>query len=404
MSMRKLKFQDLYPEYVKYIKIVDNFPSKGISSEYLDEFRIFKEFFMDNNEKLALVTKKYPHSMLDMMLISLNNRCSISEFSPTAVNEIMNICYLFIKFISIEDYIKKFSLNNGYAYIVFNYDANTTDRESGMSVKRFHIHLNYWRENEINMLSNNFKKINDISVKNQKRLLDPISYIGGEIIQEIIEKIGFKKIEVIKDRKGLEEYPPGCIIKLKNGWNTLIDKEFSEFLINMHCMLDKYYTYFRKEFTQEDVSYKPWERPKLLNRNRINEKINDMNISRKSKDNLIKISELLKNVSKAEIDYFKKHKAIRINNLSLNGLAYSVAFYVDEFNEADKRFIKKNNLYMIIRPTLFSDIGGAGLMGFPGFPVTRICRSQGVLSKQEHEIRFQYQNEFMEFLERKGEE
>lgn len=83
--------------------------------------------------------------------------------------------------------------------------------------------------------------------------------------------------------------------------------------------------------------------------------------------------------------------------LALEDLFYSIAFYQDDYIDVSESNTAKP-LYMIIKTSLFSDIGGAGVMSFPTAPITMIERKKTKMNEQDQYSRFLFQYDFVKFL------
>ena len=116
---------------------------------------------------ISLAPKFKPHSDYEMMLQSTDSvvKSPITSLTDEAIKYIFGVGYDYISFLSDNEIIKKYGLENGYPYLVFNYDEFTTDRHSGMSKKPFHLHLNSWKKESIDRINEIDKKSVWIYVK-----------------------------------------------------------------------------------------------------------------------------------------------------------------------------------------------------------------------------------------------
>ena len=97
---------------------------------------------------MCLINKIHPHALYDMMIITMQKRekLSLEDLSIEEKKTVMETCVEFFRFVFKQENIYKYGLDGGYPYIVFNCDLGMNDRKSGMSIKRFHVHLNCWKK------------------------------------------------------------------------------------------------------------------------------------------------------------------------------------------------------------------------------------------------------------------
>ncbi len=372
--------------------------------EKKDEFRpnVLKSKFFeesDNIQEIAFVNKIVPHSLYDCMLMCMQSKVvSIEKIFCQGLEYIFNVVYKFIEFISNETVIDKFKLNSGYLHICFNYDPFTKDRESGMSEKRFHIHMNYWRKDDIDF--SKMVQVKDINIDTIYSIIDPITIIGESIIYDyLIDKKMLGKImknDTIRDSQmGL---PIGFKIEYSK-WGILNETQFRKEIVFLHNSLCEIYNNIEKIFLYEDSSFKVWKRKKLRKKDEIKVGIENLEwLSEKSKNYLYFLANNFMDIPDNIMNLLQRKKSMRIKYMSVNGLNYSMALFSEKANSLEKKIINHNKIILVIQPKMFSEIGGASLPCMNNISTIRLYRNSKLYTEEEKQSRENFHNDFLKYI------
>lgn len=409
----------LYPDEASDFKVIENIPirefqleknAKKVSIDNVDEFygeRLLKKFAVKDGDiidKLAFINKLNPHSLYDMMILAADElpKSSISDLARSTAKTLLEIAYNFLQFIANEDNIRKYKLDNGRFHFCYNYDRDTIDRESGMAEKRFHLHLNYWTQDE--HIPEKIIKVADINKLSwRRRLLDPISFLGPQIAYDVLggEVAGIKLLEPDNKRDANLGLPVGLKIKFDN-WSVLNEEFLINILRELHSKIFDTYDLLSIAFTGEKNTAKKWERNRLLDSEQIISNIQNIDwLSNESREGLIILAKSLKNIKPNTMNYLKKHKDYRVRHLSMGGLNYSLGLFCPGTNSSRGALVDQGPVYLVFQTKMFADLGGAGISYMGNIPIVRINRGIGVFSEDEVLMRNDFHAQFISFCTNK---
>nr|AEP14313.1 hypothetical protein [Sulfobacillus thermotolerans] len=354
---------------------------------------VIREIYSEKDYYLALTTKRFPHAPFDAMIMAFgdNEKRSVHDLSTDGLNAVLRSGLAFIEFVQDPAVAVRYKLMEGHCCLIYNFDL-TKDRENGMSNKRFHMHLNYWPS--YTTLMKRPTTFANLSSVERVRLFDPLLFAGPGIVRDIIPvdtqvvmPCSWTVDEAIKF--GL---PIGSTFEIVGGWRTLQTERFAIWLQQVHESLANAYSNVRRELVQEPFE-DPWSRPNLVPPDVRIKRIDAQPLSDDARKLLKYLAIPLQNLNPQLIQYLRSHKKLRIRHMSLQGLSYSVAFHPLGWGQDTK-------ILVVVQLRLFTDIGGASLTYFPGFPLIRVQRNEGTLSASEIQTRVQFQTELADWLTR----
>ena len=354
--------------------------SKRISFDgIINEKEIITE---EGEDYISLAPKFKPHSDYEMMLQTTDHVVK----SPSR----------FIKFLSNKEIVEKFGMDGGYPYLVFNYDEFTTDRHSGMSKKPFHLHLNSWKKETIDRIT-----------QIDKESADPYYYASVvDPVFDLTRTLAYDALDCPELNKYLEKANPICgdqeifysgVFKVKGGWEFLDSKEFPEMLKTVHIKLENRYKEILKCFTGKDTMPELYTRHLLLPQCRIVENIVESDFQDSTKVALVKLLPRVRSITDEEFQELCKNTDLRDTVIPMRWLAYSVGFFSNDYIDKNKPY-KENTLYMNCTPRLYTKIGGASIMNFPEKSLVKIDRGEGTYSQEEFNNHVEFQKEFVKTL------
>ena len=345
---------------------------------------------------LAFIDKLMPHSILDTMIMCMdNNKSSINDLNFNSVWFIFRTIYGFIQFVSKNEVITKYQLDKVFFQGCFNYSNTSRDRETGMSEKRFHLHLNFWRENEI-CFSN--KKLFR-QLKNKSDILyyiDPLEVVGEYIFYDYFTKVEFLSGKVISPYECKEIYSTGFKIEY-DGWMNLMEKNFILDILLVDRTISDIYHLFESVFLEGDVKGE-WKRKKLRDINDIQKNINCINwLSLKTKKMLYIIASNLKDIDDKLMGKIRNNKYARTRLLAIDGVNYSLS--IIPANYKSKKIVQSKKFMVIIQPKMFCDKGGAGIPCIGNVAKVNLVRNARRFTYDEMCQRKEFHKDFIEYID-----
>lgn len=358
-----------------------------------------KEIITDKGEDyISLAPKFKPHSDYEMMLQSTDAivKSPVTSLTDEAVHYIFGTGYKFIKFLSDKEVVDKYGMDGGYPYLVFNYDEFTTDRHSGMSKKPFHLHLNSWKKDTIEKITEIKKE--EVSPYYYESVVDPIF--------DLTRTLAYDALECPELEKYLEKANPICddqeifysaLYKVKGGWEFLDSKEFPKMLKTVHQKLEKRYKEILKCFTGLDSLPELYTRHLLLDKESMILNIINSNMQDTTKETLLELMPRVKSITNEEFQELCENTDLRDTIIPMRWLAYSIGFFSNEYINKEEPYYKKD-VYMNCTPRLYTKIGGASIMNFPENSLVKIDRGEGTFSQEEFDRHVSFQEEFNKTL------
>jgi hypothetical protein len=355
---------------------------------------VMDEIVNGDKDYISLLYKFYSHSDYELALLSNNGviQSAITDLPHGSSRTMFELAYQLIQFLSSQYTIDRYGTEEGYPYIVYNYDEYTTDRGSGMSLKGFHLHLNFWKKETIRRIMPIHTK--DISAIKLKELVDPLFAFARELLSDVL------------DHKKYDEYitPAGNVIlnyaqvyHVKKGWDFIKTPNFSALLADVHLGLNQAYINILEAFTGKTTPPPHGSRHALLEQEQIEKNIDELCLSDQVKSGLCNLSKHMKNISSEQITWLQNKPQLLNSVLSLRWLAYSIGLFSHSYIEADKLF-QNQPLYMNVALRLFSKIGGASIMNFPDHDYVNIVRNTGNISIDDFANRIDFLRDFLKCI------
>ncbi len=351
-------------------------------------------------DRLSFVDKVSPHSMFDLMCTEISEplKATVNDIGRETGELMCRSAFHFVEFVSRPDIIDIFSLERGEMHLGLNCDPNTLDRESIQASKQFHMHFLYWKRSELSdLVASKHEPIKPVDLL-LRRLLDPLLFLGAAMVCERLREMNFDgsrmTLRPFDSADSIEQgLPMGCLIQLKD-WTVLNSGAFVTAIQRIHEMIETEAQRLNAALTGHIDAPRAWQRFDLLPRRSIEANIDKLGYSQGIRDQLKILARNLRNVSPALMEYFKRHKFVRLRHLLLNNPAYALNLYSPRINSIDQPLIESNEIYLCIQLKLFSAIGGSGLTTLRRIPCSRIVRNQGLFSERDWFVRAQFQQQF----------
>lgn len=350
---------------------------------------------------ISLAPKFKPHSDYEMMLQSTDTvvKSPITSLTDEAIKYIFGVGYDYISFLSDNEIIKKYGLENGYPYLVFNYDEFTTDRHSGMSKKPFHLHLNSWKKESIDRINEIDKK--SVSPYYYQSVVDPIFDISQILARDALRCNELNKyLEEVKVFCGEQEISYSSVYKVKGGWKTLLSDDFPQILKTIHRKLEERYIFILKCFSGKISIPELYTRHLLLPDNVIKQNIESCLVNDSTKQALLSLMTKVNSITPEQFKKLCEDTDLRDSLIPLRWLAYSIGLFSNSCLTFDKKQTEKE-LYMNVTPRLFTKIGGASIMNFPEHSLVKIDRGMGNIDSETFKEHVEFQKDFTRELKKK---
>ncbi len=397
-------FNNLYSQGYLKSKIVECLPILGYAKGELGNLNGYAQLTVKDgaiSDNFVFVNKLIPHSQYDLMIMANDSpaKVSILDLSKKSCSMLMGSAYQFLVFLGLSEIMQLYSLNNDRFQLCYNYNRDTIDRESGMVIKKYHLHLNFWTDSELGRLDVN--ELGDIkNISTRRRFLDPITALAEQICYDRLGKKinGISILPPDSERDLLLGLPAGLKLKFEN-WQMLNNPALVEILRNIHNSLFDIYALIQTSFLGNCEINDAWKRSPLLPLGQIILNINSISwLSDKSKKGLTLLAGCLKNLNPQTMQYFKNNKWARIRHLSMGGLNYSLGMYSQAQNKPERPIINSSPVYLVAQVKLFSDMGGAGVCYMDKIPMVKLSRQADVFSHREAQLRAEFQKEFIKYF------
>jgi hypothetical protein len=357
-----------------------------------------------DDSKFWYCNKSTPHAKLDMMLVQSDDdiRVSIDELSQMQACYMLARCYDFVRYISDNKTAQKFGTWNSHVHFAYNTDRETIDRESTMATKRAHVHMSCIDLYSIeNLTGSKTQFFNEIDSFHRRRVIDVLTPIGAKLIKFLVEENNLFRYHTARTSVEFADIgyslPPGFLILLKNGWDTLCDVSLVHDLRYLHCLLQKCYDMITTAIVEVSTVREPWIRPTLKPLKDRLIAIENLGFPKDIVKDLAVLVGHLKNSSPRLVSRFQSHYRTRVSHMPLAGLSYATSFFALSSNKQDSPLIGSDQVFCNIQLKLFSDIGGAGLICCSEHQLIELARKQGLYTPREQLDRMQFQLEFMHY-------
>lgn len=347
---------------------------------------VLKIIGKETDQPIFLMDKLQPHSLKELMIISAAPKTlfGIADHDKEARQNIFRIMSQF------PQYAREQGL---YPYVAFSYDPHTFDRESGQDEKRFHGHLIGRTQDEMENVVQKKVQLAQLALLRRRRLIDETTVLGSLIMYDYFaDNSDLSSMYPIKPFT--KKNCPSLLFELRDGWETLTSEAFDKDFLRLHEGLSQTFDMLKKVTTEGETTI--WQRRNVKDIDELGVKqkiIEDLTgITWMSQESLYTFVYFLhgikKHFSKWQIRAFQ-HPAFRditTHVYPLADLCYSTAF-----------FEENGRVYGVVRPQLFSDLGGAGVEYLEG-TATKLKRGVNIYSYAEMEERMAFQQGFLKLF------
>jgi hypothetical protein len=350
-----------------------------------------------------LIDKASPHALFDLMvadvspsLEQLAAQAGPSGVSAPAGRLIWQTAGSFRRFVEDSEVRRRFGLAHGAMNLALNCDPYTRDRESVQALKRFHLHLIYWRAPELGQLQDVGVAGEETDSFTLRQCLDPVSFIAPSLLETCISNT---ELEAFTARwLGRDDgavcvgrRPLGALLQLDN-WEQLQRPQFEQLVRLLDSRISQLTQTLLSCLT--GVAHPPgrWRRHHLLPLNEIDTRLAAADLGPGNRVALLKLAALLRDLRQPVLERLRHgSRRQRMHAMCLNQPSYSLSLGSQSGVAEDDRPVLK------IQLKLFSGIGGAGLISLPGIPSLRIIRGHGRFSPADWRRRAEFQREFAAF-------
>jgi hypothetical protein len=294
---------------------------------------------------------------------------------------VLDLSAEFVDFLSDPEVCRRYGLDGGQLNLAYNYDRHTVDRDNSMCCdKRFHLHLNYWVADELNdMRPVAWGEIEDQAVR--RTLVDPVAYLSEMIMRDRIARypLPVPLLTVDSDRDQTLGLPAGPKIEFPD-WGFLRDPSFATVLGDLHREAETAYAELYEDFVGEQFAPRPWHRPRLLPRQRIEANLRARSwLSPDTVDGLVVLARSLVDLEELGVTAMEDADPATLNKVALAGLDYAIALFRPARNTVETPLNRGGPVYLVMHCKMFASVGGAGLPIIDRVPVVRLDRSRGRL-------------------------
>jgi len=361
--------------------------------------REFKIEAQDQVDYVSLAPKFKPHSDHELMIQSTDKivKSASTALATETIHKILDVGYRFVDFLSNPDIVRNFGLDDGYMYLVYNYDEFTTDRTSGMSKKPFHLHMNSWKKDTLKRITP--VEQDKVSPYYYQSIIDPIFDITQILANDALAceelKPYLTESKVHNDKIGY-----ASVFEVKGGWKTLQDRDFAHILQIIHKRLENRYVELLECFTGMTTVPDEYTRHQVLPDEQVIFNIQESNIPDSTKAAILNKVGKIRSVTNEQFDQWRQNgeRDLIDTLVSLRWLAYSVGFFSDNYLNCEFA-VKDQPMYINVTPRLFTKIGGASIMNFPEHPLVKLDKGNGEVTREQFAEKSQFHKEFAKTLE-----
>ena len=176
-----------------------------------------------------------------------------------------------------------------------------------------------------------------------------------------------------------------------------LNEDFAELLRLIHKKLEQRYKEILLCFTGKDNIPDLYTRHQILKKKDVLLNVERANFQDSTKEILIAHVDKIKSITNEQFQRLISRPNLRDTLICLRWLAYSVGFFSENYIN-DEISYKDRPLYINVTPRLFTKIGGASILNFPDYPIVKIDRGLGDVSKEEFEKKSEFHKEFTSTL------
>ncbi len=380
----------------------------------------------EQRDRLALIDKASPHALFDLMLAEVSptgngqaRKTDASSVMPITGQVLWQTAVNFQRFVNSPEFRRELGLgderanpgNNkapmlesvrqsGWLQLALNCDPNTNDRESVQALKSFHLHLIYWQPSELSSLTetDQFRDQHDPYLARQ--CLDPLSFIGPRLLNDRLTdletelgSLGARLLPADAASTCAGRRAMGCLIQLPS-WDLLATCAFERLIRQLHRRLAETARALLHAVTGSEQPPAPWQRHQLLPIGQIAQNLEPLGLSVDCRADLLALTQQLRDLPPPLGQTLRETSpARRMHCMTLNQPCYSLSLSPMDA-QGRSTMGADGPLLLSLQIKLFSGIGGAGLLSFPGLPSVRVLRGQGQFSPASWQRRAHFQRCF----------
>ncbi|NEX16645.1 MAG: hypothetical protein C1943_08460 [Halochromatium sp.] len=367
-------------------------------------------------DQLALIDKASPHALFDLMLAEVSPsgagqppKPDPSSVLPITAQVLWQTAANFQRFVSDPELCgdtnergpeSAAASQPGWLQLALNCDPNTNDRESVQALKSFHLHLIYWRPEELRALAriDRFGDQHDPALTRQ--CLDPLSFIGPRLLnhrladlEPELERLGATLLPTDATATCAGWRPMGCLIQLPR-WDLLATSDFERLIRRLHQRLDETAGMLLRAITGYEQPPPAWQRHRRLPLPQIERNLQPLGLSAECRADLLRLIGRLRDLPAPLARFLSQRSpAQRMHCMTLNQPCYSLCLSPMDA-QGQSTMGRDGPLLLSLQLKLFSGIGGAGLISLPGLPSVRVLRGQGSFSAIDWQRRANFQRRF----------
>lgn len=351
--------------------------------------------------RVAFINKHTLHSLHDSMLMVSDRRhlSALDELPQPVLSAFLDVGAAFARFVRDPESRTRHSLGRGKILMAFKYDQFPGDREGLMKYKRFHIPFNFLDDELLARIAQSRCRYGDIArLDARRRLLDPATFVTTQALYEYLRahlrpSPTHQLLEPCFERDIRDGASLGLRVRVPEGWRALRQSWFPELLLALHGSFQRLYDSVYEALTGEPFAVRPWYRPTLLEPRQSTQRLSVIDgLTPSTIAQLVAFVQRLRPLSDRLMTRFRSSPNQARRHMVMGGPMYGLTL-----TEPTDQPAGDGPIEIIIRPTLFSAIGGAGLYSAGGASLVRVARERGVLTGRQIERRDHFQREFARF-------
>jgi hypothetical protein len=356
--------------------------------------------------RITLIDKASPHALFDLMVadVSPTPPGQAEQAAPSGViapagRLIWQTAASFQRFVEDGEVRRRFGLARGAMNLALNCDPYTQDRESVQALKRFHIHLIYWRESELSQLGRASTLAAETDPYTLRQCLDPVSFIAPPLLRTCLpntELEPFKARWLSPDDGAVchGRRPLGALLQLDN-WDQLQQPAFEQLVRIIDTRIGQLSRNLLRCLTGAEHPPGKWRRHRLRPLAEIQTMLAASDLDPGNQDALLRLASVLRDLPKPVLERLRRgSRRQRTHSMTLNQPSYSLSLGSQAAADGHPDALEHRHPVLKIQLKLFSGIGGAGLISLPGLPSVRVIRGHGRFSSADWRRRSELQRAF----------
>lgn len=330
------------------------------------------------NDRLVLIDKAFPHTRFDAMVIVADDdiRSGPHRLSPATLMEILRLVRLFNDFVTDPAVRSEFGLHGGIATYGYNFDP-TVDRENGQFWdKRFHLHLNFWTQDQLDRIREHTVPFPLVTSKAFRRsIVDPVSYLFARIfcdaaahfVPEVLTRFPLDPISAHDD--AVTGAPVGVKWRLTES-RELSSNDLQRHIHQIHDVAQRCYDAVYLAVMSAPPPPEAWTRAEVLSRHQIQARLLSRVtwLSPTNRQMLVELFGELRSLTPAEISACRNDWDLGIARMTLGGLSYHLGILQNSGVE--------HGFTLVAQFKLFSEMGANPALA--GSNAVRLDRHDGV--------------------------